>query len=415
MSGSVLPRLGVIAACALLIAGCNAGATSSPVASAAATASQAAATAGATTSVGTSPAAPELPAEATIGATMDLTGQGAVYGQMMSRGMQVAVDEINASGGIAGKTLLKLIVLDDQGQAGLGVSQMRDLVSKDGAIAIASMYSAPPLAQQSVGAELKVPVLNGGGDDPTLTGHPWLFNNVLTSNQTLGGVLQYLHDNKDVKNVGMIVGTNFSEAGIAVYKDMWPKIAGQPFSSFQTVDPNSLADATPQLQAIMATNPDAIVVQLDGAALETAYKNLANLGYKGLLVGGAQTFTAKEPATGPLASQIYVGTLPWGGAPDALVNAFQAKYPDTTPDYYGANYYNLAKIIKDALEYAVAQGWGISGESLQKALAAGITFTSGCCGHFQYNANNGATSNVEIDTVVDGKPNKVTEVPAPEL
>jgi branched-chain amino acid transport system substrate-binding protein len=344
---------------------------------------------------------------------MDLTGQGAAYGKMMARGMQLAVDQINAAGGIGGKIKVNLVVDDDQGQAGLAVSQMRSLVSKNNALAIATMYSAPPLAQQSVGETLQIPVFNGAGDDPTLTGHEWLYNSVLTGDQVVGGVLKYLYDNKNVRKVGGLIGTSFSAEGIERFQALWKQVSGSDFTTFLSVDPDSLTDASPQLRAIMATNPDAILVELDGVALETAFKDLARLGYEGLLLSGPQIQNSKEPLTGPLAGQVFFGTTPWSGPPADLVSAWQAMYPGEEPSYYGANYFSLTMIIKQALEYAIDQGWDVSGASLKKALDADLTFTEGCCGPFKYNALHAAAANVEIDSVSNGTPSKVTEVPAP--
>ena len=355
-----------------------------------------------------------LPAEVTIGATMDLTGPGAVYGAMMSHGMQVAVDEINAAGGVKGAVKLHLVVSDDVGQAGLAVTQMRDLVSKNGAIAIASMYSAPPLAQQSVGESLKVPVLNGGGGDPTLTGHPWLFNNVLTSDQLLAAVMSYLKDNKGVSKVAMIVSTDFSADGITRFQSLSKTVFGSDFTSFQTIDPTNVTDLTPQFQAILATNPDAIVVELSGAALEVAFKDLARLGWKGPIIGDVTTLSSPEATTGPLAAQNYIGTTSFAGVPAALVTEWKTKYPDQTPDYYGANYYNVIKFVAEAMAHGIDQGWGVSGDSLQKALDAGLTFSTGCCGDFHFNSAHGAGSNVEIDTIANGKPTKIGELMAPQ-
>jgi branched-chain amino acid transport system substrate-binding protein len=355
-----------------------------------------------------------LPAEVTIGATMDLTGPGAVYGAMMSHGMQVAVDEINAAGGVKGAVKLNLVVSDDVGQAGLAVTQMRDLVSKNGAIAIASMYSAPPLAQQSVGESLKVAVLNAGGGDPTLTGHPWLFNNVLTSDQLLAAVMSYLKDKKSVGKVAMIVSTDFSADGITRFQSLSKTVYGSDFTSFQTIDPTNVTDLTPQFQAIIATSPDAIVVELSGAALEVAFKDLARLGWKGPIIGDVTTLSSPEATTGPLAAQNYIGTTSFAGAPASLVAEWKTKYPDQTPDYYGANYYNVIKFVAEAMAYGIDQGWGVSGESLQKALDAGQTFSNGCCGDFHYNASHGAGANVEIDTIANGKPTKIGELIAPQ-
>ncbi|SHK53469.1 amino acid/amide ABC transporter substrate-binding protein, HAAT family [Pseudonocardia thermophila] len=71
----------------------------------------------------------------TIGATLPLTGTAAVSGQGLQAGMKIAVDELNAAGGIGGRKI-NLVILDDGFTADRVVTNVRRLVSQDKVYAV---------------------------------------------------------------------------------------------------------------------------------------------------------------------------------------------------------------------------------------------------------------------------------------
>jgi branched-chain amino acid transport system substrate-binding protein len=95
-----------------------------------------------------------------IGGTMALTGPGATYGVGVMRSASIAVDEINAKGGINGKKL-EFICLDSEHQPVKTIANARKLVEKDKVVAMlgcsnsASNIALAPI----INNELKVPVL----------------------------------------------------------------------------------------------------------------------------------------------------------------------------------------------------------------------------------------------------------------
>jgi branched-chain amino acid transport system substrate-binding protein len=108
-------------------------------------------------------------AEIVVGEFASLTGGTASFGQGSHKGTQMAVDEINASGGLLGKQV-KLVCEDDQSKAGEAATVVRKLISRDKAVAIlgevASSRSleAAPICQQS-----KVPMISPASTNPKVT------------------------------------------------------------------------------------------------------------------------------------------------------------------------------------------------------------------------------------------------------
>lgn len=65
-----------------------------------------------------------------VGALFILSGNFAGYGKSGSQGAQLAVDEINARGGVLGRPL-QLVVVDDQGNPEVGVREARRLILQE--------------------------------------------------------------------------------------------------------------------------------------------------------------------------------------------------------------------------------------------------------------------------------------------
>lgn len=104
-----------------------------------------------------------------IGALTSLTGPFTAWGIPSSAGMQLAVDEINASGGVDGR-MLELVVVDDQSDAEEGVVQMERL-HEEGVVAIGgTISSGVGQATAAVAEEAQVPLfLSKAGSASILT------------------------------------------------------------------------------------------------------------------------------------------------------------------------------------------------------------------------------------------------------
>ena len=107
--------------------------------------------------------------EIVIGEYASLTGGSASFGQSSHKGTALAIDEINAAGGVLGKKL-KLITEDDQSQAGQPATIARKLISQDkvvavlGEVASSKSLEAAPICQQN-----KIPMISPASTNPKVT------------------------------------------------------------------------------------------------------------------------------------------------------------------------------------------------------------------------------------------------------
>ena len=88
------------------------------------------------------------------------SGGSALSGEAIKRGLSVAIDEINAKGGLLGGRKLELVIRDEEGQPQKGVTATRDVIEREKAVAVfGGLHSPVSLAMLPVFHELKVPYM----------------------------------------------------------------------------------------------------------------------------------------------------------------------------------------------------------------------------------------------------------------
>ena len=104
------------------------------------------------------PAAAQKPIK--IGVLTPLSPPGdAVAGQFIVRGAKMAVDDINARGGVLGGRKIEAVIEDDGGTPEKGIAGLRKLASQDQVVAVVGQFhSSVMTAVQQVAEQFKVPV-----------------------------------------------------------------------------------------------------------------------------------------------------------------------------------------------------------------------------------------------------------------
>jgi branched-chain amino acid transport system substrate-binding protein len=116
-----------------------------------------------------------------VGTLMALTGPGAAMGTNMLQGLQMAIDDLNAAGGLVGRKI-EVISIDDAAQPAQSVSAMTRLIHQDKVdIVIGGWGSATVLANLKVPEKAGVPYIECGGSNPRITrgnNNQWTFANI---------------------------------------------------------------------------------------------------------------------------------------------------------------------------------------------------------------------------------------------
>ena len=141
-----------------------------------------------------------------IGCLVPLTGKGAEWGQGAKPAIDIAVEEINAKGGIGGLPI-EMICYDDQTLESEALQQMSRLVDRDKVLAVVGpCFSGPfeTIAPQ-LDERFKTPIDSYCSAKPGLSAmSKWAFRNTLTSDKQLTPVVKAWLDEYKIKKVVII-------------------------------------------------------------------------------------------------------------------------------------------------------------------------------------------------------------------
>lgn len=105
----------------------------------------------------------------TIGVPTVLTGPFAGFGQGADRGINAAIAQLNASGGVLGKQV-KAVFEDDGAKVSTALTNSRNMILNDHAVALlGASTSSTAAAEAGVASQYHVPLLLWGGNDISLT------------------------------------------------------------------------------------------------------------------------------------------------------------------------------------------------------------------------------------------------------
>jgi branched-chain amino acid transport system substrate-binding protein len=174
--------------------------------------------------------ASSVSAEKTLktGALFAMTGAGAFYGKVMNQGAFLAMEEINAAGGVGG-VKLEMIVEDHlSGDARAAASAGQKLINVDRVPWIFTSYSAPTLSVQPMAAAGNVLMMNGGGVSSLMLNKPYLYSTRLLSNVSGRALADYCWK-LGYRKMAMIhwsdpAGMLSADAGEARWKELGGKI-----------------------------------------------------------------------------------------------------------------------------------------------------------------------------------------------
>ncbi|MEM3105101.1 MAG: ABC transporter substrate-binding protein, partial [Candidatus Bathyarchaeia archaeon] len=200
---------------------------------------------------------PVLPMEIKIGCIMSLTGLLGPMGANIVKGVQLAVDEVNSKGGIAGRRIV-LIVEDDATDATRGLEALKKLVEMDGCqIVIGPMASGVLRAMGSYANEHKVVLISPTATAPYITTEfpdDYIFRTV-GSDTLQGKALGELLVEKGASRIVVLVMNN--PYGVGVMQEAG-KVLGTRVIKTITYDPAKV-DFTTELQMVKDLKPDGVL------------------------------------------------------------------------------------------------------------------------------------------------------------
>ncbi len=144
----------------------------------------------------------------------ELSGPGAVSGTNWRDGVALAVDEINAAGGILGRKI-ETEHLDTQSNPGISRAQVQKVLDKDPYVVLGPIYSGSVKVNMALTQQAEVPQIVGSeAADITMQGNPWVFRTAFGQQVSMPKIANYLHDQLKVKSVALLwVNNDFGKGG----------------------------------------------------------------------------------------------------------------------------------------------------------------------------------------------------------
>ena len=296
-----------------------------------------------------------------VGVYGDLTGQTSSFGQSTKNGIELAVGEINAAGGVNGKKI-ELVVEDDQGRPEQAKTVVSKLISQDkvqavlGEVASTNSLAAAPVAQ-----EAKIPMITPSSTNPKVTEVGDYISRVCFIDPFQGSVMAKFASNTLHAKTAAILGdvnSDYSKGLTQFFEDEFTKLGGKVVAkeAYTQTDP----DFKGQLTKIRNLNPDVLYVPGYYGQVGIIAKQARELDMKMPLLGGDGWDSPElwklggDALKNAYISNHYSAENP---APEIqnFVKAYKAKF-NVEPDSLAALAYDAAKVLADAIKRAGGAG-----------------------------------------------------------
>lgn len=193
-----------------------------------------------------------------IGGVFSITGPASFLGDPEKKSLEMAIDEINAQGGIDGHPL-EAVIYDDEGDPSKTVLAANRLISKDGVVAVLGPSLTPTsLAIVPLAEKAGIPLIScAAGVKITEPVKPLVFKTAQNDVLAVRTIFKHMKA-KNIKKIGMLTVDNaFGESGREQLLAQAPQFGIQivQAESFGSKD----TDMTAQLTKIRAAQPDAII------------------------------------------------------------------------------------------------------------------------------------------------------------
>ncbi|MGE0718346.1 MAG: ABC transporter substrate-binding protein [Alphaproteobacteria bacterium] len=349
---------------------------------------------------------PKDPAVIKIGAIFAMSGQASWYGQVMSQGMRLAVDEINAKGGVDG-IKLEAVIEDHKGAGGAeGVAAINRLMSIHGVKAVMTSFTGPTLGIAPIADQNNIFLVNGGGVGVKMIGaSKYIVHNRSLASDLALGALQVARE-MGLKRMGQLhwkndVGDNI----VATVDPVWKK-GGGTIVATEAV-PQGSTNMDTQVAKVRAGNPDVVGLWLFAPEAGLAVKRLREFGMKQTLIG--VEFTANDAQIAGAAGDGFLYLNDYFKASDdqpwskRFAEAYEKRWGQA-PEFYAANYYEGVYLIAELAGRARKKGGDyLNGERLKAALYENPKVDSVYGGQMTFQENGVAQKRVGLFKVEGGK------------
>jgi branched-chain amino acid transport system substrate-binding protein len=288
-----------------------------------------------------------------IANVVELSGAGATSGTNFKNGVELAVKEINAVGGILGRKIQSTIA-DTQTNPGIAKALTQKAIDQDVFAVFGPVFSGSIMVSMAETRRAEIPNFTGGeAASITQQGNPYVFRTSFTQATAMPKIARYITDQAKVKNLALIyVNNDFGKGGREMLMKALEKSNTKMVADIST--DSGQVDFSAAVIKAKQSNADALFVYTNEEESARALRELRKQGWNKPIIGETVLTSQKvielagEAANGAVA---HVGLTV--DAPLPAIRAFRAKFEKEykyISDHNGLKGYSGVYALKAAIE-----------------------------------------------------------------
>lgn len=325
-----------------------------------------------------------------VGAILPMTGNASNYGELMKRGISIAVDEYNAVAGNSAAPM-EVVIEDSRSNPKDGVSAMQKLLQIDKVAAVMPALSGVVLACAPIAEQNHVVLLNCPANSPKLrAAGQFIFNLAILSDQESEFLADYAFHKMGAKSVGIFFVNNESGRG---YRDSFATkfIALGGTVKLSEGHEQGATDFRTIIEKFRVADADVVFLTSYYSESALFLKQAKELGFKSKWLSYASIETpdflklAGDAGDGVIFSQPGMDVSSSDEITTRFVGEYKKRY-GKDPDFWTAQFYEGTRLLGAAIKSGAKTGDAIREYLAQlrgfKGITGGVTFDKqGCVTH----------------------------------
>ncbi len=348
-----------------------------------------------------------------IGQYGSMTGSEATFGQSTNKGVELAIEQRNAKGGVHGRPI-EVVTLDDAGksqEAGTAVTRL--ITEHDVVAVIGEVSSSLSKAGGAVAQQYGVPMISPSSTNESVTQIGDMISRVCFIDQFQGFVVaKFARDNLHAQKIGVLYDQQQAYSkGLAESFDVAFRQLGGTITTMQAYTGGDV-DLSAQLQSLKDTSPEAIFLPGYYTDAGNIARQARKLGIAVPFLGGDGWDSEKLTEIGgdAIEGSYYANHYSFEETRPAVkqfVAAFKARW-GVVPDGLAALGYDAAGVLFDAMDRSPS----LDGEPLAAAIAATKGYP-GVTGKITLDADRNPVKSAVMLVIHCGKPHYAATITPP--
>ncbi|WP_315725828.1 MULTISPECIES: ABC transporter substrate-binding protein [unclassified Bradyrhizobium] len=283
----------------------------------------------------------------------ELSGGGATVGNNWKNGIDLAVEEINAKGGILGRKI-EVSHADSQSNPGVARAQVQKALDGEPYVLLGPGYSGSVKVTAPLAAEAGITQIMGGeAAELTQAGNKFLFRTSFGQQSSMPKVAKYINDELKAKSVAVVwVNNDFGRGGRDVITKEFNRLGIKVAADLSTEA--GQADFAADVSKIKAAAPDAVFIYVNEEESARILKEIKRQGVTAPLIGettlvGQKVIELAGDAANGARGHVGLTT----DAPVEAVKAFRDRFVkkyNYVPDHNGLKGYLAVYMVKATTE-----------------------------------------------------------------